>query len=90
MNKAQLVEAVQALLGEEATKKQAESAVTSVLEAIKKGIVEDGKVQLIGFGTFAKKTRAAREGRNPKTGAKMQIPASESVAFKGSSTLLEK
>lgn len=47
---------------------------------------ESGKVQIIGFGTFATKTREARTGRNPKTG-NINIPASKTVAFKASSAL---
>lgn len=89
MNKAELVEAVQQELGSEATKKCAEKAVASVLKAIQEGLKKDQKVQLIGFGTFAVKDRAAREGRNPKTGEKMTIPASKVVSFKASSALKE-
>ena len=48
---------------------------------------ESGKVQIIGFGTFATKTREARTGRNPKTGKAINIPASKTVAFKASSAL---
>ena len=48
---------------------------------------ESGKVQIIGFGTFATKTREARTGRNPKTGNTINIPASKTVAFKASSAL---
>ena len=46
-----------------------------------------GKVQIIGFGTFATKTREARTGRNPKTGKAIAIPASKTVAFKASSNM---
>ena len=88
MTKAELISAVQAKLGADATKKCAEQALVSVLAAIQEGINKDEKVQIVGFGTFAVKTRSAREGRNPKTGAKMQIPASKVVGFKASSTLL--
>ena len=87
MNKGELIEAVQGKLGEEATKRQAEEAVASVLEAIAEGVKADKKVQIIGFGTFEVKERAARKGRNPKTGEEMQIKASKSVGFKPSSTL---
>ena len=89
MNKAELVEAVQKQLGSEATKKCAEKAVASVLKAIQEGVKADKKVQIIGFGTFSVKDRAAREGRNPKTGEKMTIPASKVVSFKPSSTMKE-
>ncbi|MEG0024656.1 MAG: HU family DNA-binding protein [Akkermansia sp.] len=86
MNKAQLIEVIQKKLGAEATKKQAEEALAAVVEAIKIG-VKDDKVQIMGFGTFATKTRAARTGRNPKTGDTINIPASKTVAFKASSAL---
>lgn len=88
MTKAELISAVQASLGADATKKCAEKAVAAVLAAIQQGIKADQKVQLVGFGTFAVKTRSAREGRNPKTGEKMHIPASKTVGFKASSTFL--
>ncbi len=87
MNKAQLIESVQAALGADATKRSAEAAVAAVLGSISEGIKGDGKVQLIGFGTFEVRSRAARQGRNPKTGEAMQIAASKSVGFKASSAL---
>ena len=87
MNKAELIDAVQAKLGKDATKQAAEDADTAVLESIANGVRQQGKVQLIGFGTFEVKNRAARMGRNPKTGEPMQIAASKSVGFKASSTL---
>ena len=87
MNKAELVEAVQKGLGEDATKRLAEDAVKTVLDSIAAGVKKDGKVQIIGFGTFEVKKRAARMGRNPKTGEQMKIPASKSVGFKASSSL---
>ncbi|NIP96671.1 MAG: HU family DNA-binding protein [Akkermansiaceae bacterium] len=87
MNKAELIDAVQAKLGKDATKRAAEDAVAAVLDSIANGVREDRKVQLIGFGTFEVKNRAARMGRNPKTGEPMQIAASKSVGFKASSTL---
>lgn len=87
MNKAELIESVQSKLGKDATKRAAEDAVAAVLEAIATGVKKDKKVQLIGFGTFEVKNRAARMGRNPKTGEAMKIAASKSVGFKPSSTL---
>ncbi len=87
MNKAELVEAVQKALGDDATKRAAEDALSAVLDSIVTGIKKDKKVQIIGFGTFEVKKRAARMGRNPKTGEAMQIAASKSVGFKASSTL---
>lgn len=87
MNKAELIEAVQTAMGKEATKRSAEDAVTAVLDSIANGVRADQKVQLIGFGTFEVKNRAARMGRNPKTGEPMQINASKSVGFKASAAL---
>ncbi|MCH7227073.1 HU family DNA-binding protein [Haloferula sp. A504] len=87
MNKAELVEAVQKALGEDATKRSAEDALSAVLDSISGALKAGQKVQIIGFGTFDVKNRAARMGRNPKTGEAMQIAASKSVGFKASSTL---
>lgn len=87
MNKAELIETVQGSLGRDATKRSAEDAVAAVLGAIANGVRTEGKVQLIGFGTFAAKTRKARMGRNPKTGEPMHIAASKSVGFKPSASL---
>ena len=88
MNKAQLIELIQSKLGADTTKKHAEEALAAVLESIKEGVKESGKVQIIGFGTFEPtKTREARTGRNPKTGNTINIPASKTVAFKASSAL---
>ena len=87
MNKAELIEAVQKALGPDATKRAAEDAVSAVLESIAKGVKKDKKVQIIGFGTFEVKKRAARMGRNPKTGEAMKIGASKSVGFKASAAL---
>lgn len=88
MNKAELVEAIQSALGKDATKRAAEESLEAVLAALVKGIKgKDKKVQIIGFGTFEVKKRAARQGRNPKTGESMKIAASKTVGFKASSTL---
>lgn len=86
MNKAELVEAIQKNLGKDATKRSAEDALSAVIAAISKGVKKE-KVQLIGFGTFEVKKRAARQGRNPKTGESMKIKASKTVGFKASTAL---
>lgn len=86
MNKTQLVDSIQAKLGEGATKKCAEAALSAVLGSISDAVKGGDKVQLIGFGTFEMKTRPERTGRNPQTGAEMKIPASSTLAFKPSST----
>jgi DNA-binding protein HU-beta len=81
MNKAELCEKVQQALGGDVTKACAENAVKAVLDAIADGVRKEETVQLIGFGTFKVSHRAARMGRNPKTGEAMQINASKSVKF---------
>jgi nucleoid DNA-binding protein len=82
MNKAELVEKVQLSLGDDTSKAAAERAVEAVIEGIKEGIKKDKNVQLIGFGTYSVSKRAAREGRNPQTGKKIKIAASNVVKFK--------
>jgi DNA-binding protein HU-beta len=86
MNKTQLVDSIQAKLGEGATKKCAEAALSAVLGAISDAVKANEKVQLVGFGTFEMKVRAARTGRNPQTGDEIKIEASQTLAFKPSST----
>ena len=85
MNKTQLVESIKAKLGEGATKKCAETALNAVLTSIGDAARSGEKVQLIGFGTFAMRRRAARTGRNPQSGKDMKIPASSTLSFKPSS-----
>jgi DNA-binding protein HU-beta len=87
MNKAELIDAIQAALGKDATKRAADEALEAVLSSIAKGVKKDKKVQIIGFGTFEVKKRAKRTGRNPKTGEAMEIPASKSLGFKASASL---
>lgn len=87
MNKAELIESIQKALGADATKRAAEQSLDAVLDSIAKGVKKDKKVQIIGFGTFEVKKRAARLGRNPKTGEALKIAASKSVGFKPSSVL---
>jgi DNA-binding protein HU-beta len=81
MKKPDLVEKVKELAGLE-SKAAAERSVNAVLDAIEVGLQKDREVQLIGFGTFRVKDRPAREGRNVKTGEKIKIKASKTVAFK--------
>jgi DNA-binding protein HU-beta len=87
MNKAELLELVQKNLGGDTSKRTAAEALDAVLEALAKGIKKDGSVQLVGFGTFKVAKRAARTGRNPKTGESMKIKASKTVRFVSSSAL---
>ena len=78
MNKGELIDAVAQDIGE--SKAIAEKAVNSVLNIIKANVNEG--VNLIGFGSFQVSERAARTGRNPQTGAEIQIAASKTVRFK--------
>jgi DNA-binding protein HU-beta len=87
MNKAELIESVLKNLGKDASKKSAAAAVDAVLDAIAGGVRKDKVVQLIGFGTFKVTNRAARKGRNPKTGEPIKIKASKGVRFSASSAL---
>ena len=87
MNKADLILQVQKALGNETSKRAASDALDAVLDSIAKGVKKDSNVQLIGFGTFKVAKRAARTGRNPKTGASMKIKASKTVRFVPSSAL---
>ncbi len=80
MNKADLVAKVAEAT--ELTKKDAAKAVEATLEAISEALANDDKVQLIGFGNFEVRERAARKGRNPQTGVEIEIPASKVPAFK--------
>lgn len=69
------------------SKKQATAAVEAVIGAVKNTLASGGKVQLVGFGTFSVKTKAARIGRNPKTGEKINIPAKKVPVFKAGKAL---
>ncbi len=80
MNKVELVAAVAEKA--ELSKKDAEKAVAVVLCAIEETVAAGGKVQLVGFGTFETRARAARVGRNPQTGAEIKIAASKQPVFK--------
>ena len=84
MNKTDLVNAV---AEKGLTKKDAAAAVEAVFGAIEGALVKGDKVQLIGFGTFEVRERAAKEGRNPKTGEKITIAASKVPAFKAGAAL---
>ena len=81
MTKAELIEnmAKDARISKAAANKALDSFVDSVKTALKK---KDGKVTLVGFGTFAKVRRKARKGRNPQTGETIKIKASNTVRFK--------
>ena len=85
MNKTELVAAVAAKA--ELTKKDAEAAVKAVTDAITEALADGDKVALVGFGTFDVKTRAARTGKNPRTGEKIEIAEAKVPSFKAGSAL---
>ena len=88
MNKGELVDAVAAKA--EVTKKQADLVISATIESIMEAVSSGDKVTLVGFGSFERRHRKAREGRNPKTGDKMQIPATEVPAFSAGKLFKEK
>jgi len=75
------------------SKANALGAINAMLDGMKEGIVKDGKLVLVGFGTFEVKKKKARKGRNPRTGEPINIPAKKYVRFKAGKalkTLVEK
>ena len=89
MNKAELVEHIHEHGNVGDSKAAAERALTAVLEAIKAGLVDDGQVQLIGFGSFSVKKRKERDGRNPRTGESVPVPAMRVAKFTAAKALKE-
>ena len=87
MNKTELIASVAQKT--ELTKKDAEKAVKAVFDTVAEELAAGGKVQVIGFGTFEVRERAAREGRNPQNGKTITIAASKSPAFKAGKGLKE-
>lgn len=85
MNKKELIKAVAE--ASELTNKDAEKALNAVTAAITDTLKKGEKVQLVGFGTFEVRERAAKQGRNPRTGAAMEIPASKLPAFRAGQAL---
>ena len=88
MNKTELVAAI----AEKAnlTKKDSEAALVAMVEAVTEALAKGDKVQVIGFGSFEVKTRAARTGRNPKTKEAIEIAASKYPVFKAGKALKDK
>ncbi|ABB57138.1 HU family DNA-binding protein [Synechococcus elongatus] len=72
------------------TKKQAEHIISAALDTIIEAVSGGDKVTLVGFGSFEPRDRKAREGRNPKTGQKMKIPATKVPAFSAGKLFKEK
>ena len=80
MNKAELINAVAA--SADVSKKDTEAVITAMLDTITDALKEGDKVQLVGFGSFEVKKRAARIGRNPRTKEEIEIPATVLPVFK--------
>ena len=85
MNKTELIAAVAKKA--DLSKKDAEAAVNAAVAAITAALKKGDKVQLIGFGTFEVRKRAAKQARNPQTGAVIKVPATKVPAFKAGSAL---
>jgi len=85
MNKAELVTAIAAKA--ELSKKDADKALAAIIDTVTEALVNGDKVQLVGFGTFETRQRAARKGKNPQTGAEVMIPAAKVPAFKAGKAL---
>jgi DNA-binding protein HU-beta len=80
LNKTELISAVAGKA--EITKKDAEKVINAFFTTVEDALKAGDKVQLIGFGTFEVRSRQARKGRNPQTGAEINIPAAKVPAFK--------
>ena len=85
MNKTELISAMSEK--SELTKVDTEKALKAFIDTVTEELKNDGKVQLVGFGTFEVTERAARKGRNPKTSEEIMIPASKSPRFKAGKAL---
>lgn len=85
MNKTELIAAVAEKT--DLSKKDADAAVSAVLGAITDALKAGDKIQLVGFGTFEVRNSAAKQGRNPRTGETMTVPASKVPAFKAGKAL---
>ncbi|WP_341530351.1 HU family DNA-binding protein [Nostoc sp. UHCC 0302] len=88
MNKGELVDAVAAKAN--VTKKQADEIISAFLEVVTEAVANGEKVTLVGFGSFERRERAEREGRNPKTNEPMTIPATRVPAFSAGKQFKEK
>lgn len=88
MNKGELVDFIASEAG--LTKAQAAESLNAVTSAVQKTLKKGNKLTLVGFGTFSISKRAARTGRNPKTGAAIKIPAKRVVKFKAGKELSSK
>ncbi|HGJ5881349.1 MAG TPA: HU family DNA-binding protein [Arsenophonus nasoniae] len=87
MNKTELINQIAEKAG--LTKKDSEKALNALIETVTEALKAGDEVQLVGFGSFQVKQRAAREGRNPQTGKVIQIAAANVPSFKAGKTLKE-
>lgn len=85
MNKSDLVAAIATKTG--ATKKDAEASLNAFTDVVTESLVKGDKIQLVGFGSFEVRKRAARKGRNPQTKEEIKIPASKAPVFKAGKAL---
>ena len=85
MNKSELIAAIASKTG--ATKKDAEATLNAFIDVVTETLVKGDKVQLVGFGSFEVRKRAARKGRNPQTKEEIKIPASKAPVFKAGKAL---
>ena len=88
MNKTELIAAIATKAG--LSKKDAEKALSATIETIAETMAKKEKVQLVGFGSFETKTRAAHTGRNPRTKEAMEFPAKTVPVFKAGKALKDK
>ena len=88
MNKAELINAAAEKAG--LSKKDTEAAINAAIDAIVESLVNEDKVQLVGFGSFEIKARDARMGRNPKTKEPIEIPATKAPVFKAGKALKDR
>ncbi len=87
MNKAEVIDAMARHLG--SSKAEAERALNAFVDSVTQGLVSDGDVAILGFGTFRRSERKARMGTNPQTKERIQIPASVGVTFRAGKKLKE-
>ena len=85
MNKSELIAAIATKTGE--TKKDAEATLNAFIDVVTETLAKGDKVQLVGFGSFEVRKRAARKGRNPQTKEEIKIPASKAPVFKAGKAL---
>lgn len=88
MNKTELAAIIAEKTG--LTKKDAEAVLNAIMDSVKEALAKGDKVSLVGFGTFEVRERAAREGKNPRTGEKLTIAACKVPAFKPGKALKDK